>query len=162
MRKDNATNPALIANRKRLKKLNESELMESFLEPDERDNQVKSLEDEAAAIISNKILIGAEDGGDSVNEDQVSVEYASDEEMVSDDDTGVRTRNQRKKAGDDEFTCMEEDEDADSQIAMDQLEVEVLSEDEDDKVKSRKAKRERTVTRRHRSDVEEAKLEDDE
>ncbi len=69
MRKDNATNPALIANRKRLKKLNESELMESFLEPDERDGQVKSLEDEAAAIISNKILIGAEDGGDSVNED---------------------------------------------------------------------------------------------
>lgn len=57
---------------------------------------------------------------------------------------------------------MDEDEDADSQIAMDQLEVEVLSEDEDEKIERRKAKRERTVTRRHRSDVEEAKLEDDE
>ena len=83
--------------------------------------------------------------------------------MVSDDErTGVRTRNQRKKAGDDEFTCFEDDEDADSQIAMDQLEVEVLSEDEEDKALHKKAKKERTVTRRHRSDVEEAKLEDDE
>jgi hypothetical protein len=68
VRKDNATNPALIASRKRLKKINESELLETFLEPDEGDGPVKSLEDEAC-IISKKILIGAEDGGDSVNED---------------------------------------------------------------------------------------------
>lgn len=111
----------------------------------------------------NKILIGAEDGGDSVNEDQVSVEYASDEDMDSDvEQPGVRTRAQHRKAGDDEFVCQEDDDDADSQIAMDQLEMEVLSDDEEEKAARKKAKKERTVTRRHRSDVEEANLEDDE
>ena len=45
---------------------------------------------------------------------------------------------------------------------MDQLEIEVLSDDEDEQAARKKARKERTVTRRHRSDVEEAKLEDDE
>lgn len=45
---------------------------------------------------------------------------------------------------------------------MDELEIELLSDDEQTKEAHKKGKKERHVTRRHRADVEEAKLEGDE
>ena len=55
-----------------------------------------------------------------------------------------------------------DDDENSEEGAMDQLEIEVISDDEATKAARLKAKKERNVTRRHRADVDEAKLEDDE
>ena len=85
-RSEAITNPVEIQNRKRLRKKVElevdEEMEQQFLDGDQDgDNQVKSIEDEQNDICRDrKILVDAEDGGDSVNEDQISVEFASDDE----------------------------------------------------------------------------------
>lgn len=137
---------------------------EQFLDGDQDgDNQVKSIEDEQNEICRDrKLLVDAEDGGDSVNEDQVSVEFASDDEESDEAIGGVQTRKARLRNKDTDFEMLNDDDENSEEGAMDQLEIEVLSDDDDNKAAHAKAKKERNVTRRHRSDVDEAKLEDDE
>lgn len=61
---------------------------------------VQSHEEEM--IMNKKLCAAAEDGGDSVNEDEVSVEYASDE-MEEYAPIGSRTRSARKRDKDGDF-----------------------------------------------------------
>lgn len=164
IRNDQLTNP-VENQRKRLRKRaviddEEEEKEQPFLEGDEVEGQAKSLEEERTEVI--KLCAVAEDGGDSVNEDEDSVEFAS-EDSSDEETTGVMTRGRRKRQRDGAF--LEEslqDEGSDQDHAMDELEMEYLSDDEQAKAEKAKMKKERTVTRRHRADVDEAKLEGDE
>ena len=119
------------------------------------------MEDEQA---DNFKICAAAEEGDSVNEDVDEIEYASDDDDEESKE-GVKTRAQRKRGNqnDEEFLMDAEDDVNDSEEgAMDELEAEAVEMDDDEQAAHKKAKKERTVYRRHRSDVEEANLEGEE
>ena len=81
-------------------------------------------------------MIQAEDGGDSVNEDDEPDEV----EFASDDEKGPMTRGRAKRRKDEEdFSIENEDEDEEDEPGIDECEPEVISDTESTKAARKKS-----------------------